>query len=63
VCREVVIFQEIVKKGAKEILSYLHDLQAGSENVYRTKLMVVGQGGGIFMLPLIGYQKMWEKPL
>lgn len=39
--------KEIVKKGAKEILSYLHELQAGSETVFRTKLMVVGQGSSL----------------
>lgn len=34
---------EIVKAGLRTILGYLRDLDTGSESIYRTKIMMVGQ--------------------
>ena len=38
--------KEVAKRGLKEIMGYLKDLSAGSSTIYRTKLMIVGQGKG-----------------
>jgi internalin A len=36
--------KEIAKKGIKDIMGYLRELAVDSGSLYRTKLMIVGQG-------------------